>query len=236
MNKTKQNQTEHNLWKSFLNLIFPKYCLNCGMEGDWLCNQCQYKIKFIENRLCPICKRQTKLGELCLICRKNYELSGVLAASRFKKPVKNLIHQLKYKNSKELIEVLAKITAKGIKAHLKPGDRLLVPIPLHKSQLEKRGFNQAKLLASKLEKKLKTPVKNILKRIKKTRSQTKLSRQERKKNLKDAFNLGNKIDLKGKIIYLVDDVCTTGTTLEEAAKVLKKAGAEEVWGLTTAIS
>lgn len=111
---------------------------------------------------------------------------------------------------------------------------MIIPIPLHKKKLAKRGYNQAELIASALGKELgiKTDT-TVLKRKIYTKPQKDLSNRERKKNLEHAFETRG--DLPWKRILLVDDIYTTGATIDEAAKILKKAGAEKVWFLTIGI-
>lgn len=113
---------------------------------------------------------------------------------------------------------------------------ILVPIPLFLSRERKRGYNHAHILAQELTEKLNLPVVKALKRIKNTKTQADLGKEERKKNLKDAFDTDPKFvsQIKGKQIFLVDDIFTTGSTLLEACRVLKRSGAESVWGLTLA--
>lgn len=112
---------------------------------------------------------------------------------------------------------------------------VFIPMPLHKNKKRKRGFNQSEIIAKELSLALNIPLKtNILVKTENTQSQTNLTREERAKNIKNAFQTKNPSEIEGKIIFLVDDVFTTGATMEEAAKTLKKAGASHVWGLAVA--
>ena len=113
---------------------------------------------------------------------------------------------------------------------------ILVPIPLYHARERKRGYNHAHILAQELSGKLNLPMAKVLKRVKNTKTQANLGKEERKKNLKDAFDTDPKFvsQIKGKQMFLVDDIFTTGSTLLEAGKVLKKQGALSVWGLTLA--
>ena len=116
-----------------------------------------------------------------------------------------------------------------------PKEALLVPIPLHKNRERKRGFNQAKLIARHLSERLGLELaENVLKKTKATRPQIELRAEERRKNLTGAFAVSDPQKIQNKIILLLDDVKTTGTTLEEAAVVLKQAGAKRVWAITVA--
>ena len=110
----------------------------------------------------------------------------------------------------------------------------LVPVPIYKSRQRRRGFNQAEVLAKHLGKICGIPVLNALVRTKNTKSQTKLTREERKQNILDAFTLAKNMEaqIKKQAVILIDDVCTTSATLEECAKILRAAGAREVLALT----
>ena len=112
---------------------------------------------------------------------------------------------------------------------------VLIPIPLYKSKLRKRGYNQAQLLALGLSKKLNIPMIDILIRVKNTRSQVGLERKKRIENIAGAFSISPNILISQYLnIFLVDDVLTTGSTLLEAANVLKRNGAKKVWGIALA--
>jgi len=222
---------KQNLWTSIYESLFPRHCLSCNKEGAWLCSDCSKKIVYLKTYFCPFCRRITPQGQLCPSCRRRYSLTGILSACYFQPPVSDLIHRLKYQKTKELGRLLAKIMIKGTANRLPRGQKLIVPIPLHRRQLRKRGFNQSELLAKELAQELEIEYNSgILKRIKNTKSQTKLNRSERKENVKDAFSLTGKIELENRTILLVDDVTTTGATLNEAAKILRKTKAREIWG------
>jgi len=113
---------------------------------------------------------------------------------------------------------------------------VLVPIPLFKTKIKKRGYNQAEVLADQLASKLELRAENLLERVKDTKSQVGLKQDERQENIKGAFEVtrDNKKEIRSRIFILVDDVLTTGSTLSEAARVLKKNGADKVWGITLA--
>lgn len=222
----------NNLWTSLYEALFPKYCLSCKREGKWLCSDCQEAISYLRYQFCPFCLTITRTGRPCSICQPRHHLTGLLAATHFKPPISNLIHQLKYKGTKELSQLLTKIMIKNTRNRIPRGKKIIIPIPLHPKQGRKRGFNQAELLARELSKRLKIEYSpRILKRIKDTKSQTKLNRRERRENLKDAFEIDKRTELEEYIVLLVDDVATTGTTLNEAAKTLKQTKAKEIWGL-----
>jgi competence protein ComFC len=174
-------------------------------------------------------------------------LSGIYFAlpynpSTGKTLTRKLIHQFKYSPYlKELSATLADILIEHFIKSGKNTDEIwensvLIPIPLDKNKLKLRGYNQSEELAKELSKILKVPVMsdNLIK-IKPTKSQMELSKQERENNLKNAFAIKNPEEISGKKVFLVDDVYTTGSTMSECAKVLRHSGkAKSVWGICIA--
>lgn len=222
-------------------LLYPAICFGCGKEGDYLCLNCFKKliqgIKFV----CPICEKPSFCGKTCLTCQKKTHLNGLVFIAPYQNQlVQKLIHSFKYELAKGLAKPLASLMAKTIlDSELKnlflKDDWLIVPIPLHLKKLRERGFNQAELLAKEISQETKIPFgEKVLIKIKNTLSQTTLQEKERKENIKGVFDIKNINLLKNKNVILVDDVTTTSATLEEAAKILKRAGVKLVWGLTLA--
>lgn len=209
------------MWDFILDFLFPKKCLGCGREGSWLCSDCFSKIEYFDQPY----------------FRNLPPLSGVFALGPYRGILKESILAFKYDGVRELVEPLGNLLIQ----HLSPlpfeRRSLLVPIPLHKRREIERGFNQAHLLALYFSKNLNLPLlPNVLIKIKNTKPQVELKEKERKENIKDAFFVkeSEKHLIKNKTIFLVDDVMTTGATLKEGAKILKKNGAKRVWGLVLA--
>jgi ComF family protein len=152
--------------------------------------------------------------------------------------VRGLIHLLKYDNVMPAVPVLGKLLAEAIQQLDLTGDSapVLVPVPLHKTKRSERGFNQSDLIVRSAAKYLPQPLEivSVLKRQRPTHSQVGLTREERIANLRDAFRVVEPERVKGKTVIVVDDVMTTGTTVSECARVLKKAGAGPVWAATVA--
>lgn len=219
-----------------LDLLFPRHCVSCQREGSFLCQGCFEKIILIKSATCPFCNRLSPWGKFCSRCRRKYKpaLSGILVASYFEGPLKEAIHSYKYDGLAELSRPLSEILIKYLLGNLPNPVPILIPVPLHPKRERQRGFNQATLLAEAVGGELSLPVlKNKLQRSKNTLPQINLSRKKRRENVQGAFIYQGK-DLVGETILLVDDVCTTGATLNECAKELKKAQAKEVWGLVLA--
>lgn len=223
----------------FLDLVFPKYCLGCDQEGTYLCDQCQQKIILLKYATCPECKKITKFGQYCSRHQKQY-LNGVIIACYYHKGIlREAIHGLKYNGLKELSVILGRLMVQRLIEAKPRGYQkwIIVPVPLHRKRVEERGYNQAEFLAQEVAKNtgLKI-VSNQLVRKKYTFPQVKLSDKDRQNNLIGAFDWKKGNDkLKRKTILLIDDVATTGSTLEECAKILKtKAQTFRVYGLVLA--
>jgi len=206
------------MWKFFLDVLFPRFCLNCQKEGTYLCEDCFSLIDITEKQYFPFC-----------YCAASYENFIV----------KKLISQFKYE---PYVKELAKPLASLIIAHLLNLNKadsfknyILIPAPLHKKKMKQRGFNQSAEIAKELSRNLMIPVfDDVLIKIKQTPSQTELKKEERTKNVKGAFFCQKPEIVKERKILLVDDIYTTGSTIEEGRRALKKAGASEVWGVVVA--
>jgi len=219
-------------------LVFPKKCAGCKKEGVWLCKNCQKEIVPIKTFTCPKCKTITKNGQVCSSCRKNSNLTGMIIAAYFRGPLRELVHTFKYNGVKDLAEILVNLLISRLYGRLPRGRILLISMPLHFRKKAERGFNQTEILARLLSEKLHLEYRNnILKRKKYTRPQIGLESRDRLKNIAGAFEINKKIEkeiLKNRTILLLDDVITTGATLEEAAKTLRIVGAKRIWGITVA--
>lgn len=211
--------------KFLLDLFYPKFCFLCQREGSYLCEDCLATLE-----VSPFHQKYST---------KN--LTDLYFALPYQKPlIKKLIQSFKYEPLiKELAETLSSLIINHFQLIEKsPNDFsqfLLIPIPLDKKRLKWRGFNQAEEIGKGIAKFLNIPIlNNVLIKTKTTLPQVELSEQERKENIKGVFFCQKPELIKGKKILLVDDVYTTGSTLEEAAQVLKEAGAKEIIGIVVA--
>lgn len=209
---------------SILDLFFPKACFNCGSTGDYLCQDCQATL--------GISGFHQKYS--------SQELSDLYFPLSYQSSlVQNLIQKLKYE---PLVKDLSKVLSSLIIEHFQLIDNkpnfssfILMPVPLERKRLKRRGFNQAEEIAKHLSEFLGLEVlNNILIKIKDTPPQAELLKSQRKENIKGAFLLKNKEAIKDKKILLVDDVYTTGSTMAECAKILKESGAQKVIGIVVA--
>ncbi len=239
--KNKMRGLFNSVKEFILDTLFPKFCINCRKEGDYLCYDCFCLIDILDRQYCPFCKppRPVADGKTCFFCSRKYKLDGLYFATSYDNfIIKKLINNFKYEPYiKDLSSVLADIIIFYLSEINKKNfkDFVIMAVPVHTKKLKYRGYNQAKELAEKLSQRVQVPfLENILIKIKNTPSQTELKREQRIENLKNVFSVIDKNQVLGKKILLVDDVATTCSTLEECAKVLKKSGAKEVWGLVIA--
>jgi len=169
---------------------------------------------------CPRCGRPQASGIVCPDCwQRLTKIDGVRSPFRFDGAVRKSIHQLKYRNLKAISPYLAELLADYLSENPLPGGAL-ISVPLHPQRLRERGYNQSGLLAAELGKRIDLPVRAV-------------DVEERRRNVVDAFVCRDE-RVSGRQIVLVDDVCTSGATLESCAAALKDRGATSVWGLTLA--
>ena len=180
----------------FIDLIFPKKCVVCKKHGSYLCEACFAFLSFDAKSLCLACNKPNFNNLTHPICRRKYVIDGCFSALSYNKTVQKLIFSFKYKPYlTDLKVVLTELFYESIiqneqfQQQIKKGRWLMVPIPLSKSKLRKRGYNQAEILAKELSKKFGFPVKNLLERTRETKTQVGLSNIDRKKNIQNAFAL-----------------------------------------------
>jgi competence protein ComFC len=215
--------------------LFPPHCLGCGKEGDFLCIPCRRALPRLLPPLCPRCSRPLIQEDRCPICQRwRLEINGIRSPLLFQGVVRQAIHQLKYNNFKVLASPLAQLLAEYVETRPLPVE-VIVPVPLHPRRLRERGYNQSALLARELGRLISLPVvEDSLFRLKDTPAQARASNAEiRRSNVVGVFACRDE-KLKGKQVLLIDDVCTTGATLDSCAITLNRAGASSVWGLALA--
>src|SRR3989344_555457 len=220
---------------SFLDLLFPKRCVSCGKFGAYICKSCFSKIEFIEKPVCPVCQRQAIGGKVHPGCQGRYRLDGLVGAARYRGPVKSAIAKVKYRWVYDIGKTLVDLLSASLWRFEIPDNLILIPVPLHLRRKNWRGFNQAELLGKILSDRFGLKFFTALIRISAGRTQVGLDKKDRKANVKDAFSLREEAAVKGQNILLVDDVYTSGATMAECAKVLKKAQAKTVWAMTIAL-
>jgi ComF family protein len=218
-----------------LDLFFPQWCVGCGKEGVLVCPACAQSLPIVAPPLCPLCGLSQPSGVLCPNCISwQASIDGIRAPFRFEGTVRQAVHQLKYRNIRSLSEPLAHLLIEYVNRHPVPGD-VLVPVPLHTKRVKERGYNQSALLAAELGKLSGLPiVDDSLERRVATSPQARTATvDERRKNVSDAFVCRDQ-RLRDRQVILIDDVSTSGATLNACASALKQSGAASVWGLTVA--
>ena len=200
-----------------------------------MCAHCESQLPWIFPPLCPRCGRPQASGILCPACAQTPgAISAIRSPLRFEGVARRAIHELKYRNLRAIAPTLAAYLVRGLRdAGYEPD--IIVPVPLYPGRARRRGYNQSLLLAREVGSKTHTPVSaNSLARVREGTSQVHAaSVKARRQNVSGAFAC-NDATVSGKRILVVDDVCTTGATLESCALALRSAGAIDVWGLTVA--
>ncbi|MBI2591545.1 MAG: ComF family protein [Candidatus Brennerbacteria bacterium] len=220
-----------------LEILFPLKCLGCKIPNTLLCAKCFNKIPLNQTLFCADCNR--RLAQNKKICHLKTAFVLAAAGSYENDILRELILTFKYKKLKPVAGILAEILNRYIKnLNLDFKKYEIIPIPLHQIRQKERGFNQAELIANTLiavNSNLRKSHFLRLKRIKNNRPQAQIkNHNQRQENIRDCFQVVNPEKIKGKNIILLDDVSTSGATLEEAAKMLKKSGAKKIIGLVIA--
>ena len=210
--------------KNFLNLLYPLHCLGCQTPLEAM----------NEFRLCKCC-----IDSINHNAMPPFELDDLpvkaYSACLYDSALKELVHLFKYKGKTVLTKIFSKLMIDYMKENPEIADvDLVTVVPLHKERLREREFNQSLLIANPVAKEHSLILKNTLEKTRKTRYQNELLKSERLKNLKDAFSISPRADIKDKKILLIDDIMTTGSTLGECAKTLLNGGAKSVKCFTLA--
>ncbi len=220
---------------NILDLIFPKRCVSCGKFGAYICADCASTIEQVDKPVCPFCQRQAIEGKTHPGCAGRYRLDGLVVAVRYRGAIRAAIQKVKYKWAYDIEKVLVKLLVSCLWRFDLPGDVILVPVPLHVRRKRWRGFNQSEILAKSLAVAFGVPFSDSLIRIVETKTQVGLKRDERKKNVTGAFDIKNGMRVRERNFVLVDDVFTSGATISECCRVLKRAGAKSVWAMAVAL-
>ncbi|HEY32249.1 MAG TPA: ComF family protein [Dehalococcoidia bacterium] len=218
-----------------LDLLFPQWCIGCGVEGSFLCQVCRRSLPRINPPICPRCGKPQSSEQLCPGCVEwSATIDGIRSPFRFEGVIREAVHQLKYRNLRAIVSSLAELLDDYLRTLTIPVD-VLVPVPLHRKRLRERGYNQSLLLAKGLGKLSGLPlVDNCLIRQTNTPPQARTSTvEERRDNVVGIFSCRDAC-LRDKQVLLIDDVATSGATLDACAASLKASGAISVWALVLA--
>ena len=233
------------IFSKIFNSLFPEKikCIVCGEElnndnTNCICPVCLKTLPFINGNKCIRCSMPLSEGydKVCFNCKAhNYSFTEVKSVFAYEGNIRNVIYKYKYEKAKYLGKYLSKFLV-PVYAQTDWQIDFVIAVPLHKNREKNRGYNQSKIMAETFCEITKLPELNIIKRIVDTPSQTLLSHEERTKNLKDAFEIDKdkKNLIKDKNVLVIDDVYTTGATMQEITKLLQKNGAKNIYGLTLA--
>lgn len=229
-------------------LLFPTACVSCGREGQWCCAPCRETFRVLVVQRCPVCNKQTSCGGVCFVCKGSSELDGITALydytenSALARFIKTFKYQFSHDLATELPQILKQVGPeiwKSVRAE--SGNVVPIPVPLHIRRERERGFNQAELLAKALvqiwqeqdQSMAISMQSSALVRSRFTSPQAHLKGEDRRTNLSGAFVWQGKQSAPERVL-LIDDVFTTGSTMQECARELKKHGAKWVWGIALA--
>ncbi|MFZ1750351.1 MAG: ComF family protein [Saprospiraceae bacterium] len=225
------------LWKDLIHVLFPDICIGCDRNPKTgksvFCVQCLHDMPYTDHF-------QIKDNEVTkhLKGRVSLEFGGALLKFREGNMVQNMLHQLKYKKKKEIAEVLGKITGEKLlisKICLRPD--IIIPVPIHPKKELKRGYNQSTLFGRSISKETSIPIsEDVLIKVLETTSQTGKSRTDRVSNVDGVFKISNMSLITKKHILLVDDVVTTGATLEACCNILLDNGASKISVICIAVA
>lgn len=214
------------LYEKIENILFPTCCLICGkLTEEILCKKCEKEIHKELN-----IKMENK-------AKKDIYFEKHLYLFEYKDKVRNLILDYKFNDKSYLYKLFSKIIIKNEKicGILKKYD-IIIPVPIHKKRKQKRGYNQSELITKEISKKIPNLIheNKAIQKIKNNTEQSSLSKEQRKQNVKDVYKILNKEKMQNKNIVLLDDIYTTGNTVNEISKILKQNGANKILVLTIA--
>lgn len=223
-------------------LFFPPHCAGCALpwEQGWFCEACAAELRPVTPPRCEVCSQPfSGVGGafVCVNCRgRAFHFDCAVAAQQSRAVLRDVIHRFKYQGELWLVGPLVDFLEQGLedpRLQNRPFDAV-IPVPLHPVRRRERDFNQAEILARELARRRKIALSTPLRRLRYTVTQTHFDRRQRMQNLRDAFSLRQNVPVQGKHLLLVDDVLTTGSTLDECARILLLAGARSVCALTVA--
>jgi len=223
------------LQNEVIKFVFPGVCIGCGKLGDFICIDCARKLPRLIPPVCQRCGKPEPSALYCPECwKKQSGIDGIRSVFIFEGVIRTAVHELKYYNLRSISGLLGEYMAGYYSQNKLAGD-YLVPVPLHAKRFRERGYNQSELLAQQLSLLTGVPVlDNAVTRVIDNKPQARTSSiEERRRNVENIFECGNR-SVDGKEVVIIDDVCTSGATLEACAKTLIKAGAKRTYGFTLA--
>ncbi|MBR5337144.1 MAG: ComF family protein [Lachnospiraceae bacterium] len=223
-------------------MVYPRVCPLCNellWEDDRICGKCRDSIEYISEPYCLKCGKSIEYAEkeYCLDCMKSDHLfTAGRAVFQYRDDIKKSIYRFKYKNKREYASFYGEEMAKCCGAWIKAvAPQVFIPVPLYPKKQAQRGYNQAELIARALSDHIPIPVADdLVYRVKSTVPQKELSDDSRKKNMKKAFKMAENI-VKLNVVMVIDDIYTTGSTMDAISEVLLSAGVKEIYCLSLSI-
>lgn len=221
-----------------LDLLFPKFCLGCGYIGVYLCPSCLKKLEPVKLDVCLYCKKPSLIGLTHVNCGNKLNIDGMITIYRYNPMLKIIIKNIKYRLAVQVWNDFYKMISPDVISKLDcyknlPSDLVIQPIPLSKNRFNERGFNQASFIGEFFQKFLHYPIVNLLSRNTEVPAQAQIKNKKgRYLNTKGIFTATQGVNPN---VILVDDIITSGSTVKEAAKILKKFGAKKVYVLALAM-
>lgn len=216
------------VWEWIIDILLPRFCVGCGREGLYICKDCEIFLSEVDPRL-----RNSVSKHL-----ETEFLSDIISIWEYEGLMEKLIYKIKFDGCYDIIDELVEKAMAKVELNL-PNDTIITFVPMWKKKERLRGFNQSELIAKAIGKSVQHRVLHILEKVRDNRSQVGLGPREREENVKGVFSTlkpsfnGEKLGFF-KNVLLIDDVYTTGATMNECIKVLKKAGVKNIWGFTIA--
>ena len=230
--------------------MFPKKCVGCGewgllaQTGRYVCEKCEVGL-WEEEQICPVCARGSRYGLRHGYCKRPWSMEGVTALWAYEGMARKIIASAKYKFHWDFLRELTSLSVAQLLSRVElayfgeflASKPVIVPVPLYPKRERERGFNQSEIISLSLSRIWGLEMKEMLTRIRDTGQQVGKTRESRLKNVEGVFHItpsNPPLKLRGGSVLLVDDVWTTGATMNECAKVLRQAGVRRVWGLVLA--
>jgi competence protein ComFC len=215
--------TLNKIKEGIIDVLMPKKCLGCGREGSYICENCEIFLSEAD-----------PANSTCEVNATTSQVNGLISVWEYEGIIEKAIQKIKYEGCYDIINELIDKAFGKIELNLSK-DTIVTYVPMYKKRERYRGFNQAKLIAEKMEEKTGKPVVAFLEKTKDNKSQVGLGPKEREENVKGVFRSTCEVNAttsQVNNVLLIDDVYTTGATMNECIKVLKKAGFKNVWGFT----
>jgi len=218
-------------------LLFPQFCIGCGFLGDYICASCFNSLLPIKSNICVYCKKGASLGFTHISCEKKWGIDGFVSAYKYESLLKKIVIQSKYRHAHRLFTNIVSQAPQAFFKTLWTWKKLYSPImmavPLHPQRERERGFNQSRMISNHIERVMGITQEKLLVRIKNTTHLANIQDQHMRKTIiKNSFEyIGTTTP---KTVILVDDVLTSGATMGECAKTLKKVGVKTVLAVSLA--